>query len=462
MDRDGSWLPRLDGSSGVSLHGRLMEALARDIGAGALQPGTRLPTHRDLARRLGISIGTVTKAYGEAERRGLVASRVGRGTFVAGAREGGGRGGEAVDLALNLPPPGAATAARLAEALAALRRRRDLGELTRYPPPFGFDRHRRAGARWLEAHGFPGAAGREVAVTMGAQHAIALALAALAKRGDTILVEAASFHGIKTLAEHGGYRLQGLAMDGEGLRPEALDEAARPGAVLYTMPTLHNPTGRVMGGERRQAIAEIAAQRGLWIVEDDAYGALLPPGAAPPPLSALLPRRSLYLTSLSKTLMPGLRTGFLVLPLGEPAIGERVARAVQATAIASSAFGPAVAAQWIENGTAEAMLAETRREAAARLRRAGEILGRPAPLREATASLHLWVDLPALEAERVAGRALREGVAVTPADAPIIDGGLISGLRICLGAAPDRAALERGLGVVAAALRAAPEDRLIL
>jgi DNA-binding transcriptional MocR family regulator len=135
---------------------------------------------------------------------------------------------------------------------------------------------------------------------------------------------------------------------------------------------------------------------------------------------------------------------------------------VQATAISSPAFGPPVAAHWFEDGTAEGRLAETRREAAARLRRAGEILGRPAPLREATASLHLWVDLPALEAERVAGRALREGVAITPADAPIIDGGLISGLRICLGAAPDRAALERGLGVVAAALRAAPEDRLIL
>ncbi|HZS85440.1 MAG TPA: PLP-dependent aminotransferase family protein [Stellaceae bacterium] len=456
-----NWLPQIEEPAAppASLQRRLLDALARDIGSGALAPGARLPTHRDLAYRLGISVGTVTKVYAEAERRGLVASHVGRGTFVAGVREESRREGEPVDLALNLPPASAATAARLEAALARLRRGRDLAGLAQYPPPLGNERHRRAGAAWLDRHGCPGADWRDLMLTMGAQHAMSLALAALARPGDTILVEAATYHGVKSLAQHAGYRLRGIAMDAEGLRPDALEEAARPGAVLYTLPSLQNPTARSMSRPRREAIAALAARHALWIVEDDICGALAQPDA-PPPLAALLPERSFYVSSLSKTVMPGLRTGFLLLPRGDAAMRERLARSVQATAIAAPAFGPAIAAAWIEDGTADAILAETRQEAAARRRLAGDILG-CAPPPDASASLHLWLDLPELEAERVAGRALREGVAVTPTDAPIVDPRLISGLRICLGAAPDRASLARGLRVIAAALRAAPEGRLV-
>ncbi len=80
---------------------------------------------------------------------------------------------------------------------------------------------------------------------------------------------------------------------------------------------------------------------------------------------------------------------------------------------------------------------------------------------QAPAALHLWLDLAEVDAERVAARALRAGVSVTPAGAPIIDATLISGLRICLGGAPDRETLRRALGIVASSLSAAPDDRLV-
>lgn len=455
------WLPALDAAAGGSLQARLLAALARDIGAGRLAPGTQLPPQRALAWRLGISLGTVTKAYAAAERRGLVTAHVGRGSFVAGGDEAATRGAPAViDLGINLPPPGIA-AARLDEALARLQRRRDRSELVGYAPPLGVERHRRAAAAGLAALGLGAVDWRDLVITAGAQHGMALAFAALAKPGDTILVEAATYHGMKSLALHAGYRLHGLAMDGEGLVPAALDEAARPDAVLYTMPTLQNPTGRRMSRERRAAIVEIARRRQLWIVEDDVYGALAPPGAAAPPLARLLPERCLYVSSVSKLLVPGLRTGFLLLPRGATALREAIAGAIQATAIALPALGPSLVAQWLEDGTAAAMIEAARREAAARIAIARDILGPAYVPAAAPPALHLWLDLPELEAERVAGRALRDGVAVTPPAAPIVDGRLVSGLRLCLGAAPDRAILRRALRIVAAALAASPERRLV-
>ncbi len=455
------WLPSLDKSPSRSLQARLLAALARDIDQGRLLPGTRLPPQRELAWRLGISLGTVTKVYAEAERRGLVDAHVGRGSFIAGGESALGAEPTLIDLGLNLPPPGIA-AAQLDEALARLRRRKERSELIAYAPPLGFERHRRIAAAGLSALGLGAVDWRDLVITGGAQHAMGLAFAALAKPGDTMLVEAATYHGVKSLAEHGGYRLKGLAMDGEGLLPAALDAAARPGAVLYTMPTLQNPTARSMGRERRAAITEIARRRELWIVEDDIYGALAPPGRALPPLARLLPERCLYVNSVSKLLVPGLRTGFLVLPRGATALRDRIARAIQATAIAVPALGPAIATQWLEDGTAAQMIEATRREAAARLALAREILGPARVAADAPPTLHLWLDLSELEAERVAGRALRDGVAVTPPNAPIVDGALISGLRVCIGAAADRATLRRALEVLAAALAASAEPRLVL
>jgi DNA-binding transcriptional MocR family regulator len=444
---ESTWRPTLvDGEA--PLHARLAEALARDIRTGRLAVGARLPTHRDLAYSLGVGVGTVTRAYAEAEAKGLIAAQVGRGSFVAGpaprlAAEG------PLDLARNLGPAEPAER-RLREAFRTLAKRGDLTDHLAYAPPMGQEAHRRAGAAWIaRTTRFETPDWTRLMVCPGGQAAMTLTLARLCKAGDTVLAEAGTFYVMRILADYAGYRVRGVAMDAEGLAPEALDRMAREtGArVLYTMPTLQNPTGRTMGPARRAEIAEVARARDLWIVEDDIYGAFAPD--AGPPLATLAPERTFYLGGLSKILAPGLRTGYLIAP--DSGHVEALVRGVRATSYAPPTFGSLIATQWIEDETADQIAADVRAETQGRRALALDRLG-DALEPGAGEAPHIWAPMPELAAERLAGRCLREGVELTPPGAPVVDPSLISGVRLCLGAPRDREGLAQALDVVAGAL----------
>ncbi len=445
-----AWTPSIP-EGAAPLYERLVTALRADIASGALAAGVRLPPQRDLAYRLGLGLGTVTRAYVEAEKAGLVSAHVGRGSFVnapatlrALEREG------PVNLVQNIAPTTPA-GTRLPEALARLRRRSDLLEHLAYAPAAGHETQRRAGAAWLSRVGsFQGADWTRLVCCGGAQQALALALGAVTRPGDTVLVEPATYNGQKALAAHHGWRLKGVAMDEEGLRPDALEAAVREtGArVLSILPTLQNPTGRIMSLARREDIAAIARKHDLIIVEDDIYAAYAP--GAPPPFALLAPERTFHVSGVSKILGPGLRAGYLVAP--NAALLERVSDAVRALNYAPSGFGGLIATQWIEDGSADQIVAEIRDEMAVRQAMALEMLGGAVEAPRTPFAPHLWLPMNELDAERVAGRALRGGVEVTPPDAPAVDPALESGVRVCLGAAPDRETLRGALGVVAAAL----------
>lgn len=452
-----AWTPHIpDGDA--PLYERLVAALRADVVSGALAAGARLPPQRDLAYRLGIGLGTVTRAYVEAEKAGLVSAHVGRGSFVnapahhrAPVREG------PINLAQNIAPAGPA-ASRIAEALARLRRRSDLLEHLAYAPAAGQEAQRRAGALWLQTFGgFDGADWARLVCCNGAQQGLALAMGAVARPGDTVLCEASTYNGVKALAAHMGMRLHGVALDEEGLRPDALEAAAKAtGArVLSVIPTLQNPTGRIMSVSRREAIAAQARRLDLTIIEDDIYGAYAPD--APPPLALLAPERTFHVSGVSKTLGPGLRAGFLLAP--SQAMFERVLDAVRALTYAPSGFGGLVATQWIEDGAADQIVAEVREEATQRLSLAREILGAAIEPPRSDCAPHVWLPMSELEAERLAGRALRGGAEVTPPDAPIVTPGLVTGVRVCLGAAPDRQTLRQGLEIVAGALSSEVGER---
>jgi DNA-binding transcriptional MocR family regulator len=447
-----SWRPELRGGQ-ASLYRQLVEALARDVASGELPAGERLPPQRVLADRLGLSVGTVTKAYVEAERQGLVAGHVGRGTYVAEPRQAAAETvrDRSIDLAFNILPPGA-PAARFPEALNALRRRSDLLELLNYAPPAGHDAHRQAASRFLAQLCGYRAPWERLVLTTGAQQAMALAFSAICAPGDVILCEEPTFSGMKSIAAACGYRLVGVAMDGEGIQPQALARAIRAtGArALYLMPTVQNPTGRTMGRVRREEIAALVRKHELWLVEDDNYALFAPePERRAPRLADLAPARTFYVSGLSKCLAPGLRVGFLVCP--DLGLVDRVIRAVRAQLYAPSAFGPVVFAHWVEEGSALAMAEAQRQEIVERYGLAQAILGGRMEALAAPAP-HVWIACGELEAERAAGLALRRGVAITPPDAPFPPGTPITGLRICIGAPPTRAELEKGLGLFAAAL----------
>jgi len=440
----GDWRPRIEFGDGF-IHQRIVQALEADIASGQLTPDTRLPTHRRLAEQLGVGVGAVTRAYAEAEVRGLVTAHVGRGSFVARPPERLSPVGEGpINLGLNLPPSAAAES-RLSDSLARLRRRGDLMDHLDYGPAAGFESHRRAGAAWLGATaGWTDLDWRRIVCCGGAQQAIAASLAACIRPGEPLIVEEATFTGVKALAAHMNYQLVGANLDEEGLTPEGLDEAAaRTGARAAYIQPLQNPTGRIMSRDRRKAILEVAGRRGIIIVEDDLYSAYARDvGAAP--LAMLAPDQVFYVNGLSKSLTPGLRVGYCLPPLG----GEWAARALDA--LRAIAFGPPgigglVAAQWIEDGTAADVLAAHRAELTERAKIALAALG-PAVERPANAAAtHLWLPMSELEAERTAARAQREGVLVTPPQAPQTAGSREHGLRVCLGGPPNRAALEEGL-----------------
>ncbi|MDB5438557.1 MAG: PLP-dependent aminotransferase family protein, partial [Caulobacteraceae bacterium] len=298
------WKPDLDKETGA-LPDRIIAALRRDVAGGVLAPGTRLPPQRDLAYTIGVSLGVVSKAYAEAARRGLISGEVGRGTYVLapptasthftlalGPAEG------RIDLARNEPPL-APSQARLGAALKAIGERSDLSGFADYPPPTGRQEHRILASQWLASINGHELAPDQLALTLGAQHAIHIALQVLLAPGETLLTEAGTFHGVRLAASQAGIRLCGLEMDGEGVTPEALDRAAASGAgrVAYLIPTLQNPTGRSLSPSRRAEIAEIARKRDLVLIEDDIYaayaGARL--GEAPRPLAAYCPERVFYI-----------------------------------------------------------------------------------------------------------------------------------------------------------------------
>ena len=258
------WTPTLPPGE-RPLYERLLDALREDIASGALGDGDRLPPQRDLAHRLGLGLGTVTRAYVEAEKAGLVQAHVGRGSFVRGVGVASRPAAEdpgPINLSQNIAPVGPG-GERIAQTLARLQRRPDLLDNLAYAPSAGLEAHRRAFATWLSrTAGVERADWRQLICCAGAQHALSLALAALCRPGDEVLCEAATFPGARVLAAHAGYRLTGVAMDGEGLLPDALDQAAANGAkAVFVLPTLQNPTGRIMGAARRADIVAVARRR---------------------------------------------------------------------------------------------------------------------------------------------------------------------------------------------------------
>ena len=351
------WAPDLASRSGPR-YLAIVEALAADVGSGPLSSGSRLPTHRDLAETLGVTVGTVSRAYAEAARRGLVSGEVGRGTFVRARSlpsfSPGLRTSGLLDLSQNHPPPeGPGFRAALEKALLALARQADLGPLLDYPADGGNDSDREAGAEWIARTGLPAEAGR-VLVCAGSQHGLTTVLATLLGPGDLLLTEELTYPGLKAVAGLLHLRLQGLSMDAHGLRPDAFGDACRGGAAraLYTIPTIQNPTASVMPEERRREIAAIARAHGVAVVEDDIH-ALLPPHR-PQPIAAFAPELSYYLMSTSKTLVPGLRIAYALVPEG---MVGRLAASLRASAWAAAPLMAALASSWIRDGTADVIVA---------------------------------------------------------------------------------------------------------
>ena len=321
-----TWLPDLSSGDGP-LYVRLADQIEHSIESGDLATGAKLPPQRDLAFDIGVTIGTVGRAYALARERGLVNGEVGRGTYVLPHAEG--------DAAVHAPPlkdpapsveflragalrldttaaPEIGVAAQIADLTAEICRRHPEAVATyiRSIP----DDWREAGARWLARREWAPSPG-DVVPTQGAHAAITAVIGATTVPGDKIAFEPLTYASVARSAALIGRRSVVADADEQGMIPEEFERlcAQQHPKLVFLMPAPQNPTLAVMPEARRRAIAAIARKYQVWIIEDAVYGVLF--DDPHPPLVSIAPDRVFYVTGLSKAVAAGLRGGWVACPL---------------------------------------------------------------------------------------------------------------------------------------------------
>ncbi|WP_426211917.1 PLP-dependent aminotransferase family protein [Pseudomonas sp. TWR2-1-1] len=427
----------------------LVDAFAADIRSARLAPGTRLPTHRQLAASEGLALVTASRVYAELEAMGLVSGETGRGTFVRETSLPPGHGIDQpdvtagmLDLNYNYPSvPGQAELLRTA--LRQLALSGDLESLLRYQPHGGRLHERASFARHLLTRGLNVPAER-VLIVNGAQHGLTVALMSLLQPGDVIAVDALTYPGFKALALALHLEVLAIPVTQSGPDLDALERLCRSRSVraIYSMPTLHNPLGWVMSLEQRQQLIAIARAHDLHIIEDAAYAFLVE--NPPPPLAELAPERTVYVSGLSKNVAAGLRVGFIAAPAQTIAALERM---IRVTAWNTPGVMTSIASAWLDDGTVSRLEVQKRQDAQARQIIADEQL---AGLHSVRHPFSYFVWLPLAEdarAEQVVTALLREQISVSTAQPFAISTHVPHAIRLAL-ASVEMGALRGALAKV--------------
>lgn len=454
------WIPDLSNGKGPK-YLQIVEAMAEDIATGRLAAGTRLLPHRELAYQLGVSANTASRAYAEAVRRALLRGEVGRGTFVrlthadpAQADPETLRRAESgpVDLSRNLPMPGLSEQ-HVQRVLSEIAKDTGLRSLLDYQTDADLVHHREAGQTWLAKCGLASHPDCIVPI-VGGQHGILSVLMALLRPGDLLLAEALTYTPVLAMAARLNLQTKAVEMDEEGVVPEAFEALCRTAnpKAFYLTPTLQAPTTVTLSAARRKRIAEVAEHYGVILIEDDVFGPLK--SDKPAPLAHLAPETTVYVTSLSKSVAPGLRVGFLKAP-------KRLVAALHQSVNLSVWMTPPltleVASRLIEDGTAAAMTNQQQRIALQRQQLVQRVLGSTA-IPTIPDGFHAWISLPeGWRADAFCAECARLGVrinegrsfALNPSDTP-------EAIRLCVSHEANEERLLRGLEIVSGVLRQKP------
>ena len=414
----------LAGSRGSRVRAGLESALRDAVRAGRLAPGVRLPSSRDLAADLGIARNTVADAYGQLVAEGWFEARTGSGTWVAArpaspaqppARPASGSAIPRYDLRAGVPAVSAfPRRAWLAAARTALGSAQD-GALG-YPDPRGLPELRAGLVRYLGRARGVIASPENVIICAGFAHGLALICRVLAERGGNALAMEAYGHPLhRRIAAAQANRPYPLPVDGDGAVPEALESASGPrtlSAVVLT-PAHQYPLGMTLAPARRTGFLRWAARtRGL-LIEDDYDGEYRfdrqPVGA----MQALAPEHVVYAGTASKSLAPGLRLGWLVVPA---TMTDEVVAAKETLGAVNGTLDQLTLAAFIESGGYDRQIRQSRLAYRRRRDRLIAALRQQAPsirLTGIAAGLHALAELPGHESEAdVIARAARHGVAV--------------------------------------------------
>ncbi len=441
----------------------LADQFARAVHDGRLANGERLPTHRALADELKLSVQTVSRAYEELIRRGLVVGEIGRGSFVQTPRREPDppylpeRPGEVVDLSILKPVCEPMHLDLLKQALAWLSEALPASSALSFRPNMVFPRHRAVAAEWLRICGLE-VSPQNITLTNGATAGMTVALMSVAPPGSTVATEAIGHHTLVPLARYLGFNLEGLPIDDDGIVPEALDEACRHSDIraVFVQPSVINPTATLMGAGRREEIAAVARRHDIAIIESDVLGPLVED--RPPAVAAFAPERTVYVTSFTKITVPGLRVGYIAAP-------DRYMAAVANRQLVSNWMATPlvaeIASRWVSDGTAMELVRWQRVAVRRRLDIAAEMLA-GVDYRSHRDGLHLWLPLPVEHSEEgFVAQARLQGVAIAPgASFRISQSPWRPAVRISLGSTTE-GELRTGLGVVNRLLLGDPEHLLL-
>lgn len=416
----------------------VVDRYAQAIRSGQLPAGSRLPTHRTLAAGERISLATATRVYRELEEMGLVSGETGRGTFVRDLSLPPGHGvdqqvvaADVVDLNFNypsLPEQGDA----LREALRQLAMAGDIDSHLRYQPHAGRLAERDIIARHLTCQHFAPDA-ENVLIVNGAQHGLAMTVMGLLRPGDVVAVDALTYSGFKALAALYHLELAAIPCRPEGPDLQALHTLCQQRRVraVYTMPTLHNPLGWVLNTGQRQALADLARQHDLLIIEDFAYARLV--SHPPPPVVSYAPERTVYVTGFSKNIATGLRVGVVISP---PRYRPEIERAIRATTWNTPTLISSLICAWIEDGTVARFETQKRQDARQRQQVAREVLC-GLPVVSHPDSYFVWLPLgEESRADRLSNALMERRISVSTAEPFCVSATIPQALRIALGSVP--------------------------
>ncbi len=435
---------KLNRSTSTPLHHQIYEYLKRKIINGEWPVGTKIPPQRDLAQKFQVNRSTIVYALGELAADGLIMSRAGSGTIVAN---------NTWSLLTAAPPPdwisyvksGAyhpniqiiqeINAAETDPAIIRL----GTGELAPellptqkikqifhsadslslgYSEPKGSLYLREMISKYIKSKGI-NASPPSIMIVSGALQALQLISVGLLHRGSTIFHETPSYLNSVHVFQSAGMNLLGIPMDQKGMQAHSIGRLKRQhnGALLYSIPTFHNPTGIVMSSDRRTELLQTCKKESIPIIEDDVYGDLWFENPPPHPLKSMDEQgQILYIGGMSKTLGPGLRIGWIVGP--EPVI-DRLSDIKMQTDYGSSSLSQFAVAEWLSSGLYEEHLAEIRAELLERRNLTINILNKYfkdlSTWNVPNGGFYIWLTInKQISLHQLFKKALKEGILINP------------------------------------------------
>ncbi len=443
-----SWKPQLSDSK-KPLYLALAAELERDIAAGRLKPGTKLPPQRELADFLDINVSTVTRAFKLCANKGLLSCAVGSGTFVSYDVNSSTlilpETADPTLIELGSMMPETMPQAAASELLLKMLGEADSAKLFQYGYQNGF-RHKDAAAQLLARVGLSVTDPDLLLFSNGGQNALAAAFVGLFQPGDRIGIDPLTYPGVKGAAKLFGIQLVPIRQKNGEISEEGLTAACRNDGIkgLYLMPDLHNPTNHIMKTACRERIAEKAREYDLILLEDGINSLLLP--QPPRPIAALAPEHTVYMLSLSKTILPTLRLAYLLCP---PRYRERMENALYHLNLSQSPLLLELASRLISSGKLDGLL-EKRREGTLRRNQLAEEILAGYALGGSGVCLSRWLLLPdglsGVEFER---RARERGVSVYGSERFAVGKEVpVAAARLAICAPKTLAEMEKGLSIL--------------